>query len=245
MDQQKLDLDAVNRDLAQADAGQIVRWATDTFRDRLVLSSSFGAQAAVMLHLVTRVVPDVPVIFIDTGYLFPETYTFAESLAKRLKLNLHVYQPLLSPARQEALYGRQWEQGPEQLDLYNQIRKVEPMRRALRQLRASAWLAGLRREQTDHRAALRTVELQDGLYKVHPILSWSANDVHEYLTRHDLPYHPLHDQGYRSIGDTHTTTAVTDDAHERAGRFHGLKQECGLHLPETAEESESRDASGL
>ena len=91
MDKQKLDLDAVNRDLTQADAQQIVRWAADTFGDRMVLSSSFGAQAAVMLHLVTRVAPDVPVVFIDTGYLFPETYTFAESLAKRLKLNLHVY----------------------------------------------------------------------------------------------------------------------------------------------------------
>ena len=164
---------------------------------------------------------------------------------ERLNLNLKVYQSHLSPARHEALHGKQWEQGPEGLAEYNQIRKVEPMHQALRELSASAWLAGLRGEQTEHRSGLRAVDLQDGLHKIHPILGWTTRDVHLYLTEHNLPYHPLYEKGYRSIGDTHSTIPVTADMHERAGRFHGLKQECGLHLPDSAEEDRSRQSSGL
>jgi phosphoadenosine phosphosulfate reductase len=240
-----LDLDKVNADLADADAAAIVRWAADSFGRGLILTSSFGAQSAVMLHLVTRVVPDIPVVLIDTGYLFPETYQFVEQLTDRLKLNLKVYQPAITPARQEALFGRLWENGVEGLKKYHQINKIEPMQRALRELNVTAWLAGLRARQTEHRAALRTVEIQDGRYKVHPILRWSGKDVYEYLKAHDLPHHPLYEKGYPSIGDTHSTRPITAGEDERAGRFSGLKQECGLHLPATAEESASRDASGL
>ena len=245
MEQQTLDLAATNRQLTEAKPQQIVRWAAEMFAQGLVMSSSFGVQAAVMLHLVTRVVPDIPVILIDTGYFFPETYTFVETLTQRLGLNLKVYQPQLSPARHEALHGRQWEQGQEGFNEYDKIRKVEPMQRALKELKASAWLAGLRRQQTEHRAALGTVAQQDGLYKVHPILEWTGKDVHDYLKEHDLPYHPLHEKGYPSIGDTHSTVPITDQMHERAGRFHGLKQECGIHLPASVEEDESRESSGL
>ncbi len=242
---QGLDVDAAARQLTGADATQIVRWASDTFGDGLVMTSSFGAQAAVMLHLVTRVVPGIPVIFIDTGYLFPETYRFAEELTQRLRLNLKVYQPVLSPARYEALHGRQWEMGEQGLAEYNRMRKVEPMQRALRELNARAWLAGLRRQQTDYRAGLRVVEFQDGIYKVYPILEWTTRDVHEYLKKHDLPYHPLYEKGYRSIGDTHSTEPTFGRAPERAGRFGGLKQECGLHIPTSREEDQSRASSDL
>lgn len=245
MEQHGLDLETLNRQQDDAQPDQIVRWAADTFGQGLVMSSSFGVQAAVMLHLVTRVVPDIPVVLIDTGYLFPETYSFVETLTDRLSLNLKVYQPLLSPARHEALHGKQWEQGQEGLIEYDRVRKVEPMQRALRELKATAWLAGLRRQQTEHRATLRTIIQQDGLYKIHPILRWTTKDVHEYLKQYDLPYHPLYEKGYRSIGDTHSTVSITDEMHERAGRFHGLKQECGLHLPASAEEDQSRESSGL
>ena len=245
MEKHGLELDAINLQLANADADQIIRWAADTFKKQLVLSSSFGVQAAVMLHLATRVVPDIPVIFIDTGYLFPETYQFAEALTKRLKLNLKVFQSELSAARYEAIYGPQWNQGPQGLALYNYRRKVEPMKRALTDLSAAAWLAGLRREQTDHRASLEIVEVQDDRYKIYPILNWTTKDVYEYLKKHDLPYHPLYEKGYASIGDTHSTTPITEGMSERSGRFHGLKQECGLHLPTSAEENESRGSSGL
>lgn len=240
-----LDLDRVNRELDHATPPKIIQWAVDTFGDQLVLSSSFGAQAAVMLHMVTRVAPGIPIVFVDTGYLFPETYQFAQALSQRLNLNLKIYQPRLSAAHHEAIHGRQWEQGPESLAQYNQVRKIEPMRRALGELAARAWLAGLRADQTEHRSGLRTVELQEGYYKIHPILKWAAKDVHAYLKTHDLPYHPLYEQGFRSIGDTHSTLPVTAGMHERAGRFHGLKQECGLHLPTSAEENQSRESSGL
>ncbi|MEM6260653.1 MAG: phosphoadenylyl-sulfate reductase [Planctomycetota bacterium] len=239
-----LNLASINAELDNGEAPDIVRWAGETFGNGLALTSSFGAQSAVMLHLVTRVLPGVPVILIDTGYLFPETYRFAEQLRQRLDLNLKVYTPQISPARYEAIHGKTWEYA-EGLDHYHKLFKVEPLQRALEQLNISAWLAGLRAQQTDHRATLRTIEQQDGLYKVHPILHWSSKDVHNYLKEHDLPYHPLVEKAYASIGDTHSTRPITQGMDEREGRFGGLRQECGIHLPTSKDEEASRDASGL
>ncbi len=243
----ELDLEAVNRQLANAKAPRIVEWAAETFGDGLVMSTSFGIQAAVMLYMVTRVVPDIPVIWVDTGYLPPETYRFAEELTERLKLNLKVYQSSMSPARMEALYGRLWaEDNVEALNSYDQLRKVEPMQQALRELKATAWLAGLRRNQTNHRQTLELVNSQGEQYKVLPILEWNSKDIYEYLTAHDLPYHPFFDLGYVSVGDWHSSRPLTaDDQNERDTRFHGLKQECGLHLPLTPGQAESLDSSTL
>lgn len=240
-----LDLASVNTRLASASAEEIVAFAVETFGDGLVLSTSFGAQAAVMLRLATLAKPDIPVVFVDTGYLFPETYRFADALTKRLRLNLKVAVPAITPARLEATEGKLWEDGLDGLKRYNQIFKVEPMQRALKELGATAWLAGLRSKQTDHRAQLRQVESQGGLYKIHPILDWSTRDVHEYLKKHDLPYHPLYDLGYKSIGDVHSTRAIALGEDERAGRFGGLTQECGLHLPATEKENVSAGSAGL
>ncbi len=241
----QLDLEQVNADLEHATAERVIQWAHDTFGNRLVMTSSFGAQSALMLHLVTRVVPHVPIILIDTGYLFPETYRFALELTERLNLNLKVYTPQVTTGWLEAVHGRLWEQGEQGESRYLQITKVEPMQRALRELNVQAWLAGLRREQTDHRATLRPVEQQDGRYKIHPVLHWTTKDVHDYLKKHDLPYHPLYEQGYASIGDVHSTKPITEGQHEREGRFSGLRQECGLHLPSSSEENESRNSSNL
>ncbi len=245
------DLNALHARLEGKPASDIVRFAADAFGDRLVMTSSFGAQAAVMLHLVTQVVPDIPVIFIDTGYHFPETYEFCDELTQRLCLNLKTYQAHLSPAWMESKLGKLWEIGATDeeraanLTKYDQVRKVEPQRRALRELRAAACMAGNRRQQTDHRAKLRHVEIVDDLPQVYPILSWSQKDVHAYLKEHALPYHPLYEKGYKSIGDWHSTFAIGEGQHERAGRFMGLKQECGLHLPANADEEKSREGSGL
>jgi phosphoadenosine phosphosulfate reductase len=241
----ELDLDAASAHLAAKEAPDIVRWTSDFFGAGLVMTSSFGAQSLVMLHLVTRIVPDIPVIFIDTGYHFPETYQFCDEWTTKLNLNLKVYQAALSPAWMESRIGKLWEGGKEDLDHYDRIRKVEPQRRALRELGAAACLAGNRAQQTEHRAGLRHVELIDGVYQVYPILRWTTRQVHHYLKQHGLPYHPLYDQGYKSIGDWHSTFKVGDDQHERAGRFRGLKQECGLHLPTTADENQSREGSSL
>ena len=245
---QPLDLNAVNRQMMKSDAVEIVRWANQTFGDRLVMSTSFGIQAAVMLHLNTQIDPKIRVIWIDTGFLPPETYRFAVQLAQRLKLNLNIYQSPMSPARMTALYGRLWEkQDVASLDRYDQIRKVEPMERALRELKASAWISGIRREQTQVRQQLPVVQKRtDGLFKIHPILNWTNQEVHTYLKTHNLPYHPLWEQGYTTVGDWHSSRSITDqDNHERDTRFRGLKQECGLHIPQTPEENKSRDSSGL
>lgn len=242
-----IDLSQVNQELENAEASALVEWSVATFGDGLVMSTSFGIQSAVMLHLVTRIMPQVPVIWVDTGYLPAETYKFAEALTNRLELNLEVYQSPISPARMEALHGKLWEQDDvEALDLYDQIRKVEPMQRALEEFQATGWLAGLRRSQTQHRQGLNRIDKQDNLYKIYPILEWNARDIYKYLTAHDLPYHPFFDLGYVSIGDWHSSRPQTaDDSNGRDTRFRGLKQECGLHLPQTQGEEESLDSSFL
>jgi len=126
-----------NERLEQLPAEERVRWAVEQFGDKVILSTSFGIQSAVMLHMVTQIAPKIPVVFVDTGYLFPETYTFADELTKRLDLNLKVYQPLMTSARQEALFGKRWEQGDAALEQYNFMNKVEPMNRAMRELGAT------------------------------------------------------------------------------------------------------------
>jgi phosphoadenosine phosphosulfate reductase len=224
-----VDLAAVNAALASATAEDRIAWAAHQFGDGLVVSSSFGAQAAVMLSLATRVLPDIPVVLIDTGYLFPETYRFADELTTKLGLHLRVYRATLTPAWLEARHGRLWEQDREGLEHYNHLVKVEPMQRALRELHAQAWLAGLRRAQATSRAHLDIVGRQDGRIKIHPIIDWSDRDVHRYLEKHGLPYHPLWEKGYVSIGDTHTSRPLTADLTPEQTRFFGLKRECGLH----------------
>lgn len=240
-----LDLDDLARAFAGADPRALISWAAQQFGPGLVLSTSFGAQSALMLHLVTQIAPTIPVVFIDTGYLFPETYRFAEELTARLQLNLKVFGPLMTTARQEALFGEQWAEGEEGVKAYLQRNKVEPMQRALNELGATAWIAGLRQAQTAHRKSLRPVEVQNGRYKVHPILSFSEDDVNRYLAEHDLPLHPLYHQGYRSIGDVHSTVPTTPDQDPREGRILGQKRECGLHLPLSPEQAASLKSSGL
>ncbi|MGB3532916.1 MAG: phosphoadenylyl-sulfate reductase [Microcoleaceae cyanobacterium] len=243
----QLDIDQINQELGDVTATELVEWAADTFAVGLVMSTSFGIQSAVMLHLVTQVVPDIPVIWIDTGYLPAETYRFADKLTQKLNLNLKVYQSSISPARMEALQGRLWEaETVEALNRYDYIRKVEPMQRALTELGATAWLAGLRADQTKHRQTLQRVDQQSGYYKIYPILHWKPREIYKYLTAHDLPYHPYFDLGYITVGDWHSSRPITaNDEHERDTRFRGIKQECGLHLPKTDEEAQSLDSSSL
>ena len=218
-----------NRRFEQLNARERVEWSLDHLPQTHVLSSSFGAQSAVALHLVTRVQPDIPVVLVDTGYLFPETYRFIDELTERLELNLRVYRAERTPAWQEARHGKRWTQGAAGLDAYNRENKVEPMKRALRELEVGTWLAGLRRAQSDSRAKTRYLEWSGDRWKVHPIADWSDRDVHFYLKRHDLPYHPLWEQGYLSIGDVHTTRSIHDVEDSDQLRFFGIKRECGLH----------------
>lgn len=222
-------LPSVNQMLESQSAQARTEWALEHLNDSVVLSSSFGVQAAVMLHMITQYKPDVPVILTDTGYLFPETYQFIDELTERLNLNLHVFRANDSAAWQEARYGKLWEQGVEGINKYNQMNKVEPMQRALSSLNAKTWFAGLRRSQSDMRQKLGVLQSVGHQIKVYPIIDWSNKDVHYYLKEHNLPYHPLWEQGYTSIGDWHSTRPQTLGMSEEETRFNGLKRECGLH----------------
>ncbi len=144
----------VNALLEKKTAKQRVEWAVENLESEFVLSSSFGIQAAVCLHLITQVKADTPIILTDTGYLFPETYQFIDDLTGQLNLNLKIYSAEQSPAWQEARYGKLWDQGIDGLTQYNLLNKVEPMKRALKELNAKTWFSGLRRSQASSRGQL-------------------------------------------------------------------------------------------
>ncbi|WP_114195983.1 phosphoadenylyl-sulfate reductase [Edaphovirga cremea] len=226
---QVLAMAELNGRLEKLTAQERVSWALENLPGEFVLSSSFGIQAAVCLHLVTRQRPDIPVILTDTGYLFPETYQFIDALTDQLQLNLQVFRAEHSPAWQEARYGKLWDQGVEGIERYNQLNKVEPMNRALESLGAKTWFAGVRREQSGSRATLPVLAIQRGVFKILPIIDWDNKQIFQYLQDHDLGYHPLRDQGYLSVGDTHTTRKWEPGMSEEETRFFGLKRECGLH----------------
>lgn len=222
-------LSAANRSLEALPALQRVEQAVELLPGAHVMSSSFGAQSAVMLHMVNQVVPGIPVILVDTGYLFPETYQFIDELTQRLKLKLEIYRPNASAAWQESRYGKLWDKGLEGIEQYNRMNKKEPMERALKELRASTWFSGLRRAQAKTREGIAPVELKRGRFKVHPLFDWTDRDVGRYLKANGLPYHPLWEKGYLSIGDWHTTRSITEVDSVDQLRFFGLKRECGLH----------------
>lgn len=227
--EQQAALAAVNQQLDALSAEERVAWALEHLPGQHALTSSFGIQAAVSLHLVAQQSPSIPVILTDTGYLFPETYQFIDSLQQQLQLNLHVYRAALSPAWQEARYGKLWEQGVEGLERYNQLNKVEPLNQALETLQVKTWFAGLRREQSESRSQLQVLSISRGIFKFLPIVDWDNRQVYQYLKKHGLSYHPLWEQGYLSVGDTHTTRKWEPGMREEETRFFGLKRECGLH----------------
>ncbi|WP_133469750.1 phosphoadenylyl-sulfate reductase [Paraglaciecola marina] len=223
------ELAEVNLSLEKQSAEQRVTWALENLPQQFMLSSSFGAQAAVMLHMVTQQCPDIPVVLTDTGYLFPETYQFIEQMKEQLNLNLKVYRSELSAGWQEAKYGKMWEQGIEGIEKYNTLNKVEPMQKALQDLNVKSWFAGLRRSQSDMREKLSVLQQLKDQTKIYPIIDWSNRTVHMYLKEHGLPYHPLWEKGYVSIGDWHSTRSLEESLNEQDTRFFGLKRECGLH----------------
>jgi phosphoadenosine phosphosulfate reductase len=191
--------------------------------------------SAVLLHMVSELADGtakVPVIWVDTGYLPPETYRYAETLQSQLGFDLRVVQATISPARMEALHGRLWETGRlEDLELYNRLRKVEPLDRAFHDLGVACWASGVRGGQTDHRRSMAPLEAVRGRWSLRPLLAWSKRDVFYYMQHHGLPQHPLFDQGYSTVGDWHTSAPDDASSSGRATRFGGLKQECGIHLP--------------
>jgi phosphoadenosine phosphosulfate reductase len=217
-------------DIAPLRAGERIRLLHERLGDHLVATTSFGLQAAVMLHLIHEHAPQVPVVFIDTGFLFPETYQYAEQLLSRLpKLDMRIYQPTVSAARMQALWGNLWEGSREEQDRYAMLTKIEPMNRALRDLGADVWLSGLRRSQSSTRKDRPFVERQKKTLKAYPILDWADAQVDLYFHQNQLPRHPLAEKGFATMGDWHSTRPV-ENGDAEASRFNGEKYECGLHL---------------
>ena len=207
-------------------AEDIIHYAVQRFPGQTAVTSSFGADSAIMLHLATRVCGNIPVLAVNTGFLFPQTLDFAARLQQQLGLNLQWHQPVMTSESFVAEHGPMWKNSPDACCAFN---KREPFLRAKQGLKA--WMTGIRREQSITRRRAPIVSVDDeGLAKFCPIANWTARDIHAYLTTHNLPYHPLREEGYLSIGCTHCTRRVQPGEDARAGRWAGFdKTECGLH----------------
>ncbi len=222
--------EALSNELAALKTGDRLRLLHQRYGSRLVATTSFGIQAAVMLHLIHEHAPEIPIVFIDTGFLFPETYRYADDLAKQLKLDLRTYQPTVTAARMQALWGNLWEHGKEGADKYGVLTKIEPLDRALKELGADVWISGVRRSHSKTRAERTFAEQQKKTLKVYPILDWADAQVSVYMHQNNLPPHPLAAEGYVTMGDWHSTSPAADGLDAEATRFNGEKYECGLHL---------------
>ena len=222
-----LDLDAVNREFEGATPEAILRWTWERFRPHVLLTCSFQHDGVVLAHMLRTIAPDVPVVFINTGFHFPETLAYRDDLVRRFGINLVELDPVMPRAQFAEHHGLDlYARNP---DLCCHINKVEPLRRYLPGMRA--WINGRRRDQAATRSTIAVVEAyQDGLVKVNPLASWSSRDTFYYLERHGIPHHPLFDRGYASIGCAPCTRPVLPGEDERAGRWAGQeKTECGLH----------------
>jgi phosphoadenosine phosphosulfate reductase len=231
-----LDLESVNLVLDGWEPAKILDWAALTFdREHIVMSSSFGAESAALIHLATRVLPRIRIIMVDTGFLFPETHGFMEQLRSRFDLNVWVYRTRNDPIRYLREAGENDPTIRKDVDACCAANKNEPFDRAMRELVPAAWLRGIRRTQADTRRERKVAEWSDryNCHAISPLLNWSTKHVHEYLKQHDLPYHPLYEEGYASIGcnPLSCTRAILPGEDPRAGRWAGrAKVECGLHV---------------
>lgn len=208
-----------------------LRWAFETFGERVAISSAFGAEGMVLIDMASRLQKDFRLFTIDTEFLFPETYNLMDRIEERYGISIERVYSVLSPEEQERAHGAAlWSRNP---DACCNLRKVEPLRRKLSEL--GAWITSIRRDQTSARSTASRVEWDSkfGLMKINPIVDWTSKQVWRYIHDHDVPYNELHDQNYPSIGCTHCTRAVRAGEDPRAGRWPGFaKTECGLHLIE-------------
>lgn len=217
-----------NERLANADTMTILKWAKETFQDDIAMTTAFGYSGLVLLHQALQVMPDLKIYFIDTGFHFPETLEFCEKIRKEWNLNLEVYQPL---ATREELKVKVGEVPYEvNADLCCHYCKVEPLLRFIHE--KTAWLSGIRRDQSEYRAGVEIIELDGrGVLKISPMVAWTREQTWDYIREHNMLYHPLHDEGYPSIGCQPCTAPVREGGNERDGRWPFMqKMECGIHL---------------
>lgn len=214
--------------LEAADPQDICAWAVSEFGAQVALACSFGVEDMCLIDMLVRATPAPRVFYLDTGVLFPETYTLIDAVKTRYGFSPERRLPALTLARQAEHYGdRLWERDP---DACCRMRKVEPLEQMLKGL--DAWVTGIRRDQTPFRAGAKVVEYDAkfGLVKINPLVRWTTGDVWRYVRQHRVPYNPLHDQGYPSIGCVPCTRPVRPGEDPRAGRWADQgKTECGIH----------------
>lgn len=214
----------------------LLRWAFAVFQDQVAISSAFGAEGMALIDIAVRVNPRVRVFTLDTEFLFPETYALMDRIEQRYGITIERIKPSLTAEAQELRHGPAlWHRDP---DACCSLRKVEPLRQKLAGLHA--WITSIRRDQTVFRASAAKVawDPKFHLVKINPIADWTSHQVWRYIHDHDVPYNPLHDRGFPSIGCTHCTRAVRSGEDPRAGRWSGSsKTECGLHIIQPAAES--------
>jgi phosphoadenosine phosphosulfate reductase len=202
--------------------------AVTAYFPNIVLASSFGAEDVVLIDMIQRINPRTPILYLDTDFLFQDTYATRDALVKKYGIAPIQIKSLLTPEQQAAKFGdKLWERQPDECC---RQRKVEPLARALKPYQA--WITGIRREQSAARAKAKIVEWDAtfGLVKYNPLARWTNDQVWTYIKQHEVPYNPLHDQGYPSLGCTYCTRAVLPGEDPRGGRWPGFaKTECGLH----------------
>jgi phosphoadenosine phosphosulfate reductase len=222
---------AANEALTGASPQAILRWAVDTFHPRLTMATAFGAEGCCLIHMLAEIEPGVRIFNLDTGYQFAETLQLRERIKRRYGIEVEYVRPELTVEEYEAEHG-----GPlyrHRPDQCCHDRKLLPLRRAVAGY--DAWISAIRRDQTADRAVAGVVQwdAKFDLVKVNPLLTWTRKDVWSFVLKQDVPYNPLHDQGYPSIGCWPCTQAVGAGEDERAGRWAGTgKKECGLHVIE-------------
>jgi phosphoadenosine phosphosulfate reductase len=225
-----LQLSLTDEELERLPAEDVLRWAAEEWGERLCLTCSWQKQSSVLVHMVSELGLELDIVELDTHLFFKESYETRERLVERYGLRL-IAPEVLTVAEQHRREGPNlWERDP---DRCCHIRKVEPLIRALEPY--DAWVSGIRREQSPSRATARKIEHSDryGVWKVQPLADWSEKDVWRYIVGNDIPYNPLHDVGYRSIGCIPCTRPTRPDEEERAGRWADSdKLECGIHEEE-------------
>jgi phosphoadenosine phosphosulfate reductase len=214
---------------------QILKWAAKRFSPRVAMATGFGLEGCVLIHMIAQAKLPVQVFTLDTGLFFEETYELWRRLESRYDIEIRGVKPSLSLAEQSANHGKSlWETQP---NLCCKLRKVDPLR--AHKAKYDAWITAIRRDQTPERAVAKVVEYDEkfDLFKVNPLLRWTARDIQKFIDTHDIPYNALHDQGYPSIGCAPCTSRVAAGEDPRAGRWRGIgKTECGLHGRFTTEE---------
>ena len=237
----RLNIEKVNEEFETKKPQEIIAWAAKEFSPRLAMTSSFGPESGVLLHMVSQIGRNIPVLFLETGYHFPETLQYKKALVELLGLT-QVFD-LKADAKKKAEVVARYEGVPYEKnpDLCCQINKVEPLDAALKNYQA--WMSGIRRHQTDIRKAVRIIEeYEGGLYKISPLANLTSRDAWWYLKENQIPQHPLFEKGYLSIGCWPCTRPVQEGDDERSGRWAGRsKKECGIHTFKELKSKEVKD----